>query len=224
MLRRHFVLVEHAPWRVVAIPVLQDNFVFVVAHGSDAMVIDAGAALPVLHYLREQNMTIRQVLLTHQHRDHTAGYAELLAQVAPASVLAGEEIEMLSLPGHTAEDVGYYFAGARVVCTGDCLINGACGRVLGGRLENLYRSVQLLKALPGDTRILGGHDYLVDNLHFALQYQPDNAAIHARLARYASDPAGALFATLAEELATNPFLQAEDFTAFAALRAAKDRY
>lgn len=216
------MVAEHGAWRVAAIPVLQDNFVYVVSHGRDAVVVDAGASAPVLAYIRETGLVLRDVLLTHQHRDHTAGVADLQALIEPMATSGPIAFEVLSLPGHTAGDVGYYFAAAGVVCTGDCLINGACGRVLGGSMQDLFQSLQRIKALPGETRILGGHDYLKDNLRFALQHQSDNPAIHARRERYASDPAGALFATLDEEWATNPFLQATDLDSFTRLREAKD--
>jgi len=70
--------------------------------------------------------------------------------------------------------------------------------------------------------VLGGHDYLMDNLQFGLQQAPGNAAIQARLTLYQQNPAAALFATLAEEQRTNVFLQASDLATFAALRNAKD--
>ena len=221
---KHYTVVERGGWRTFAIPVRQDNFVYLLCHGNDAILVDAGAVDPIVACLREKQLFLRDVLLTHQHQDHTAGYDALMAGVDPVDSLEHMPFERLSLAGHTAKDVGYFFPDAGVVCTGDCLINGACGRVLGGSLEDLYQSLQQIKMLSMDTLVLGGHDYLVDNLHFALQNQPGNVAMQARLSRYAVDPASALFVTLEEEMATNPFLQSETFDAFARLRKAKDRY
>ncbi len=224
MQAKHYTVVERGAWRVVAIPVLQDNFVYVVSRGSDAVVVDAGGADPVLAYLHDRHLLLRQVLLTHQHQDHRAGYDGLAASVDAVASYEHMPFEKLSLPGHTSADVGYYFPDARVVCTGDCLINGACGRVLGGSLEDLYQSLQRITSLPKDTLVLGGHDYLVDNMQFALHVQPGDTAIQTRLERYAVDPARALFVTLEEEMVTNPFLHVEDFHSFVSLRKAKDRY
>ncbi len=213
------------PWLVAAIPVRQDNFVYVIAKEADAIVIDAGEAAPVLAYLQAKKLVLRDILLTHQHRDHTAGFEELQRTAEPGGVPWSDDIITLHLPGHTAVDVGYYVRAARVLFTGDCLINGACGRVLEGRLADLYASLQRIKELPGDTRILGGHDYLLDNLQFALQHSPDDAAaLQSRMACYASDPGRALFVSLDDEQATNPFLQAEDLDAFVQLRKAKDLF
>ncbi|MFU8780247.1 MAG: MBL fold metallo-hydrolase [Kiritimatiellia bacterium] len=218
-------IIQRGNYRVVCIPVLQDNFVYLVCRGKHALVIDAGAVVPVLDYLRANNLYVCDVLLTHRHGDHAAGYAQLCRHISRDVAHSGlGPVEVLSLPGHTADDAGFYFPDAGVVFTGDCLINGACGRVLGGSIEDLYNSLQRIKRLPADTLVLGGHDYLADNLRFGLDVDTGNPAIQARLARYASDPTGALFVPLAEEMASNPFLRAPDFAAFAALRASKDRY
>ena len=75
-----------------------------------------------------------------------------------------------------------------------------------------------------DTRIFGGHDYLVDNMEFALSIEPGNADVKARLDLYHSDPSAAIFATLAEEKKTNPFLRIDSVDEFAALRRAKDNF
>lgn len=214
---------ERGPFRVLVVPVLTDNFVYVVCRDQDAVLVDAGQVEPVEAVLAEEQLVLRQVLVTHAHGDHTAGLARLRAQVQPGGLLPGP-VEKLALPGHTPDDVGFYYPSIGVVFTGDCLINGACGRVITGSMRDLYESLQHLKALPPDTLMLGGHDYLPDNLQFARDQEPHNAAIQERLAHYAQEPYAGLFLSLAEEMRTNPFLQAADLETFAALRRAKDRF
>ncbi len=223
-IRKPIVFDRGNEWRVTAVPILEDNFVYILSQRKAAVVIDAGSAAPVLSSIQEQNFHLHAVLLTHQHYDHTAGFDALSGQITPTDAEKNLHLEALALPGHTSDDVGYYSAFAKAVFTGDCLINGACGRALGGSVEDLYHSLQRILSLPGDTLVFGGHDYLQDNLRFALQVAPGNAAIEARLARYATDPAGALFVTLEEEKVTNLFLQAKDFASFAQLRKIKDQY
>ena len=104
------------------------------------------------------------------------------------------------------------------------MINGACGRLLGGTAEQLFNSLQMIKKLPDETRIFGGHDYLVDNLAFAAAVEPENADVPARLELYRKDPAAALFATLAEEKQTNPFLRVDTVENFTELRRKKDLF
>ncbi len=217
------VLLKQTPFRIWAVSVLNDNFVYLVCCGQDAVLVDAGAAQPVETVLQKEGLVLRQILLTHGHGDHTAGAERLLAQIRSGGRLP-EPVETLALPGHTDEDRGYYYPSAGVVFTGDCLINGACGRVIGGSMQALFDSIQRIKKLPGETLVLGGHDYLMDNLQFGLQQEPGNPAILSRLALYQRNPAAALFVTLAEELRTNVFLRASDLASFSALRKAKDHF
>jgi hydroxyacylglutathione hydrolase len=205
-----------------AVPVREDNFVYLVCRNSRALLIDAGEAAPVRLVLDEQQLKLTDILLTHGHADHTAGVTELepfLCKSAPEP----PAYKTLSVPGHTTGDRAFYFPGARAVFTGDCLINGACGRVFSGTAALLFESLQKIKRLPDDTLVFGGHDYLKDNLRFALAVEPGNAAVQARLDLYRTDPSAALFVTLAEEKESNPFLRVETADAFAELRTAKDR-
>ncbi len=217
------VLPRQTPFSIWAVPVLTDNFVYLVCCGQDAVLVDAGAAQPVEAVLQKEGLTLRQILLTHRHGDHTAGAERLQTRIQPGGRLP-EPVETLALPGHTAEDKGYYYPAAGVVFTGDCLINGACGRVIGGSMQALFESLKRIKQLPDETLVLGGHDYLMDNLQFGLQQEPGNTAIQARIALYNRNPTAALFVTLAEEQRTNLFLRAPDLASFTALRDAKDRF
>ncbi len=217
------VLLQQAPFHIWAVPVLHDNFVYLVCRGRDAVLVDAGAAGPVETLLQKEGLALRRMLITHRHGDHTAGAARLQARIQPGGQVP-EPVEAIALPGHTADDQGYYYPSAGVVFTGDCLINGACGRVIGGSMPALFESIQRIKQLPGETLVLGGHDYLMDNLQFGLQQEPGDPAIQARMALYKQNPTAALFATLAEEQRTNVFLQAPDLATFSVLRHAKDHF
>jgi hydroxyacylglutathione hydrolase len=136
----------------------------------------------------------------------------------------GTRCRSLSTPGHVAVHKIYSFAELGLLVTGDTLINGACGRLLGGTAEQLFESLQRIKSFPDETLILGGHDYLEENMRFALEEEPGNADMQARLALYQRDPAAAIFVTLAEEKRTNPFLRVDSLEAFTALRARKDLF
>ncbi len=62
------------------------------------------------------------------------------------------------------------------------------------------------------TRVYCGHEYTVNNLRFALEVEPDNAALQQRyedamLMRAENKPT--VPSTIAEELATNPFLRTQ---------------
>ena len=76
--------------------------------------------------------------------------------------LATLGVEVIQTPGHTPACVSYRIGDA--VFTGDTLFMPDYGTARtdfpGGDARTLYRSIQKLLALPGDTRIFVGHDYL----------------------------------------------------------------
>ena len=219
---------------VLAVPVLYDNFVYLVCRDGQAVLIDAGEAGPVFKVLKTEKLQLTDILITHTHHDHVGGCRALQDRLGVQSASPGlEEGEMdllgtrcrsFSTPGHMAVHKCYHFPGLQVLFAGDTLINGACGRLLGGTAEQLFNSLRKIGELPDDTRVFGGHDYLEDNMRFALSVEPDNMAMQARLALYRKDPASAIFATLGEEKKTNPFLRADTVEEFAALRHRKDRF
>ena len=221
-------------FEVLAVPVLHDNFVYLVCHADDAVLIDAGEAKPVFQALDENGLQLQKLLITHTHHDHIGGCRAIQDRLGVQSTSPGVEAgafpvlktscESISTPGHVAVHKCYHFPELGVLFAGDTLINGACGRLLGGTAEQLFNSLQLIKQLPDETRIFGGHDYLVDNMEFALSVEPGNAAMQMRLALYRADPVAAIFATLAEEKRTNPFLRVNTVEEFSQLRRAKDLY
>jgi hydroxyacylglutathione hydrolase len=221
-------------YEILAVPVLNDNFDYLVCHDGAAVLIDAGEAKPVFRALDENDVQLQKILITHTHHDHIGGCRAIQDRLGVQSVSPGvEESEFsllgtrgrsISTPGHMSVHKCYYFPELGVLFSGDTLINGACGRLLGGTAEQLFTSLRMICALPDETRIFGGHDYLVDNMEFALSIEPDNKDVKARLALYPTDPAGAIFVTLAEEKKTNPFLRVHSVAEFAALRLSKDNF
>lgn len=219
-------------YEVLAVPVLRDNFVYLVCRDGDAILIDAGEAKPVFQTLEENDLRLQRILITHTHRDHIGGCRELMDRLGVQAMSPGVEghefpilgtvCRSITSPGHMAVHKMYHWPELNVLFAGDTLINGACGRLLGGTAEQLFSSLWKIRALPDDTRILGGHDYLAGNMEFALSVEPGNADMQARLELYRVDPAAAIFATLAEEKKTNPFLRVDTVEEFTELRRRKD--
>ena len=74
--------------------------------------------------------------------------------------LAGFEIAVLFVPGHSPGHVAYSFADELVVISGDVLFQGSVGRtdLPGGDHATLLASIaSLLERLPDDTQVLPGH-------------------------------------------------------------------
>jgi hydroxyacylglutathione hydrolase len=195
--------------------------------------IDAPDADAVLAALDDTGWTLSKILITHHHGDHTAGNRKLKALtgctiVGPAreagsipdldvGVSEGDIVEVgsakalvVETPGHTLGHVSYYFPEAGTVFVGDTLFSVGCGRLLEGDAKTMWRSLQKLMALPPETTLYCGHEYTHANARFALTVEPGNKALQARAAE-AEALAGrgepALPTTIAQELATNPFLR-----------------
>lgn len=215
------------------IGVFADNYVWVLEREDcrRVAIVDPGDGGPVIAGLQDRGLEVAAVLLTHNHSDHVGGLSEIIQSFQPDiygsaadgipgvthPVTGGDtitipdldlELEVLPLPGHTANHLGFVFAGSAFV--GDTLFAGGCGRVFEGTMEQMYNSLQRLAALPGATKTYCAHEYTVANLRFAREVEPENARLEDRLraakaAREADQPT--VPSTISYELETNVFLR-----------------
>jgi hydroxyacylglutathione hydrolase len=91
----------------------------------------------------------------------------------------------------------------------------------GGHPDELYDTFHdQLERLGNDTMIYPGHDYLVNNLQFTLDREPDNEVARQMLADYESqDPDDALVTTLAQEREINTFFRLDNPSVISGLQA-----
>jgi len=104
--------------------------------------------------------------------------------------------------------------------SGDTLFNAGAGNCHnGGHPEELYATFsKQLDALGETTLLYPGHDYLVNNLEYALDSEPDSAAARQMLETYKNqDPDAALVTTLAQEREMNTFFRLQSPTVIAKL-------
>ena len=94
--------------------------------------------------------------------------------------LFGTRVLAMHVPGHTLTAVAYHFPDEEMVFTGDTLFGAGCGRLFEGTSVQLHGSLGRLAALPSQTRVFSGHEYLAKNLLFARHIEPTNAAMLAR--------------------------------------------
>lgn len=221
--------VTQAMIEVEAIPTLRDNYVWALHDGNHAVLVDPGESAPIVTWLSSRGLHLAAILVTHHHADHVGGIAGLLARhdapvfgptrgTAPSrSVADGDILELpgldasvtvISTPGHTLDHVCYVGEG-RLFC-GDTLFSCGCGRLFEGSPAQMHTSLERLAALPGDTRVYCAHEYTLANIAFALEVEPDNAALRERrrealALRKAGLPT--LPVSLARERDCNPFLR-----------------
>jgi hydroxyacylglutathione hydrolase len=125
--------------------------------GGTAVFVDSGAPIdPLLAAAERWRVTPVAVLRTHGHHDHVEHEAELgVPAVTGDFESGGLSFQALPCPGHS--DDGVSFHGGGLCFTGDTLFKDAVG---GTRteFEAVRRSViDVLMALPPETRVLPGH-------------------------------------------------------------------
>ncbi|HEY0311908.1 MAG TPA: hydroxyacylglutathione hydrolase [Allosphingosinicella sp.] len=240
------------PMEIVRIPVLSDNYVWLVHEpvSGETMVVDPAVAEPVLAEADRRRWRIGQIWNTHWHPDHTGGNAAIKAATGaivtgPAAeaeriptldrtvregdrVRLGEaEAQVLEVPAHTAGHIAYHFAEEEMLFIGDTLFAMGCGRLFEGSAAQMHANMTRLAALPAETRVYCAHEYTLSNGRFAVTAEPGNGDIAERLREVESLRASGeatVPTTIAAERATNPFMRASSVEALAALRAAKDNF
>ncbi len=223
---------------IITIPVLGDNLIYVYPYGqNESLVVDPGDGSAVLRILREYGLSLKTILITHHHYDHTAGVAEL-KQKTGCVVIGGDQrripgidkvvgdgeiltfgnkkVQVLATPGHTRTSVCYYAQPSEadpnsILWTGDTLFVGGCGRLLECDAQSMWESLGRLASLPDETLVYCGHDYTLENCEFALSIEPGNEVIKQRLAEIKQiQSRGGLTvpSTMAQEKMLNAFLRA----------------
>ena len=82
-----------------------------------------------------------------------------------------------------------------------------------GKPRQFWDSLQRIKALPADTTLYCAHEYTQANAAFALHADPQNEALRDYAAQIDAKRAkgeATVPTVLERELATNPFLRADD--------------
>jgi hydroxyacylglutathione hydrolase len=132
------------------------------------------------------------------------------------------DLECLDTPGHTMSHICLLSKTDQpALFSGDTLFNAGAGNCHnGGHPNELYETfANQLERLPEDTLIYPGHDYLVNNLRFTLDREPDNAVAQQMLDTYENqDPADALVTTLAQEREMNTFFRLDSPSVIARLQ------
>lgn len=218
---------------ILTVPAFDDNYLWLIHNGRDAIVVDPGDATAILQSLSQHSLRLTAILLTHHHSDHTGGVAELLTHF-PVPVYGpahdgiaavtqplddGDDLvidslhlplHVIAVPGHTFGHIAYYAAKLDAVFCGDTLFAGGCGRLFEGSPAQMLDSLDRLAALPASTAVYCAHEYTLSNLKFALEVEPDNSTLQERMVREQEKRAQGIPTvptTIGLEIQTNPFLR-----------------
>ena len=179
------------------------NFSYLIEAEKGFYCIDPYDGKQVLDIIDSLDSKLVAIINTHEHWDHTKGnnyliertnclvYAHEMAKGKIEGVTQflskGDELylgnervlETLDTPGHTFSHLCLYLKDndlGKAVFTGDTLFNAGVGNTKnGGDPEILFETIEnIFGSLGDEIKVYPGHEYLGNNLKFALTREPGN--------------------------------------------------
>lgn len=254
------------PVEIELFPALETNFGVLLRDTATGKVaaIDAPETAAVVAALERRSWTLDYLFITHHHSDHTDAILPLKEKYGATAygprgeadkiegldhlVAGGDTVtlgdtrfEIIDTPGHTLGHISWHAPGEKLLFAADALFSLGVGRMFEGTPEVMWAGLERLRALDPQTQLYCGHEYTLSNAAFALSVDPGNAALKARaeeVQRQIDEGKPTIPALLADEIAANPFLRADDpglaramklegapaAEVFGALRKAKDDF
>ncbi|XP_064801014.1 probable hydrolase PNKD [Oncorhynchus masou masou] len=225
--------------KIMPISVLSDNYSYLVIDmaSSVAVVVDPADPQTVQAVLEEEGVMLEAILCTHKHWDHSGGNKGLKKLYSSCRVYGNAtdnipglthpltdkdsidvgrmHFKALFTPGHTVGHMIYLLDGRTIgapssLFSGDLVFLSGCGRMFEGSALTMLSSLDTVGSLSDETLLWPGHEYAEDNLMFAAEVEPHNAArenkyqwvLQQRGQKLCTSPS-----TIGEEKEYNPFLR-----------------
>ncbi len=220
---------------IAQIPVLQDNYLFLIHDpvSGETGIVDPALEDETVNALGARGWQPTYIFNTHHHWDHVGANLALkeryeLQIIGPAAdrdripgidiaVGEGDRIhlgdhaaEVLFVPGHTSGHIAYHFADDQALFCGDTLFAMGCGRLFEGTPDEMWSSLSKLMLLPDETAVYCAHEYTMANGRFALTVDPENNDLIARMndvERLRADGVPTVPTSIGLEKTTNPFMR-----------------
>lgn len=187
--------------KIIQIPTLWDNYTYLIISGSEAAVVDPADYPPVKKEIIERNCTLKYVLITHHHIDHTGGVLKC-KRIFGAQIVGPKDIgnpmvdnyakesdgisignislTVLSTPGHTKTHVAYYCDTLHALFSGDTIFPCGYGYINKDAEKVMWESLKKIRSLPGNTFIYCAHEYSIGTTSFACELDSDNEDLKRR--------------------------------------------
>ena len=173
---------------VEIIPQLKDNYSYLAYSNVNKLgvVIDPADAAPIIKFIKEKEIILSGILITHHHADHNSGVNGLIKfqstkiyspdkNINKTSNIIKEgdlikfdfiEFEVIATSGHTLDHVVYCSKQNNLLFSGDTLFRFGCGRIFEGTYDEMKRSLNKIEKLDDSINVYCGHEYTIHNLKF----------------------------------------------------------
>ncbi len=221
--------------KVEIINQLSDNYCYVIycVETKKAIIIDPAESNSVIDFLSQNKISLKGILITHHHSDHTQGIKGILKYnqskvyspnkniIETTDIIKNNDelnfefinFKIIETPGHTLDHIIFYSAEQQILFSGDALFCYGCGRVFEGTMQQMLDSINKIKILPKETQIYCGHEYTYKNLEFVFEELFESSEKEKmkeeclnRIKEYGSS----MPFTLKHQIDWNPFLKCDD--------------
>lgn len=180
--------------KIICLPQLNDNYSFLIISDKDIIIIDPAESHSIIKYIKENELNLKAILITHNHLDHISGIKNLLKFnlvpvyspnkkiIETTNLIKNKDIinlqfikfEVIETPGHTLDHVIFYDSENKILFSGDTLFRFGCGRVFEGTLSQMHQSLNKIKLFDNNTTVFCGHEYTLNNLNFLISIFNNN--------------------------------------------------